>query len=283
MTHTDPDVLALLALGESAGTADDVDHVARCGECADRLDEFAAVVSAGRTLAAAGRLDRPGDHVWAGISSTLGLAPDVVPEVVSRPGGTAASASAPSAAAPIASAPSASVAQPRPAPVSSATTSPASAPVTPLGPRRAARGRRAAWLAVAAGVLVVGGVGTTLVLGSLGSGEGDVVAEATLDALPAWPDATGSAEVREVDGERVLSVNVSRDSRPDTVREVWLISSDLTKLVSVGLLATDEGTFPLPEDIDLAEYSVVDVSAEPLDGDPGHSADSIVRGGLRSA
>ena len=130
---------------------------------------------------------------------------------------------------------------------------------------------------------MVGGVGTTLVLGSLGPGEGEVVAAATLDALPDWPDATGSAEVREVDGERVLSVNVSRDSRPDTVREVWLISSDLTKLVSVGLLATDEGTFPLPEDIDLDEYSVVDVSVEPLDGDPGHSADSIVRGGLRSA
>ncbi len=260
MTHTDPDVLALLALGESAGMADDVDHVARCGECADRLDEFAAVVAAGRTLAAAGRLDRPGDHVWAGISSELGLAPEVVPEVVAtRPGGTAA----PSATA--------------------APASPAAAPVTPLGPRRAARGRRTAWLAVAAGVLVVGGVGTTLVLGSLGSGQGDVLAEATLDALPAWPDATGSAEVREVDGERVLSVNVTRDSPPDTVREVWLISSDLTKLVSVGLLATDEGTFPLPEDIDLAEYSVVDVSAEPLDGDPGHSADSIVRGGLRSA
>lgn len=282
MTHTDPDVLALLALGESAGTADDVDHVARCGECADRLDEFAAVVAAGRTLAAAGRLDRPGDHVWAGISSELGLAPEVVPEVVAtRPGGTAA----PSAAA-SASASSASAAQPGPASVSSTTAAPASpaaAPVTPLGPRRAARGRRAAWLAVAAGVLVVGGVGTTLVLGSLGSGQGDVLAEATLDALPAWPDATGSAEVREVDGERVLSVNVTRDSPPDTVREVWLISSDLTKLVSVGLLATDEGTFPLPEDIDLAEYSVVDVSAEPLDGDPGHSADSIVRGGLRSA
>jgi hypothetical protein len=67
------------------------------------------------------------------------------------------------------------------------------------------------------------------------------------------------------------------------VREVWLISSDLTKLVSVGLLATDEGTFALPKDIDLSEYTVVDVSSEPLDGNPGHSSDSIVRGALRSA
>ncbi|WP_108248626.1 anti-sigma factor domain-containing protein [Planctomonas deserti] len=277
MTHTDPDVLALLALGESAGTAEDVDHVARCGECAGRLDEFALVVTAGRATDASARLEQPSDRVWAGISSSLGLSPGLVPDVVAgRSVGTAAS-SDPASADP-------SGVRPAPAPPGTvdASPAPASAPVTPLRPRRADRGRRTAWLAVAAGILVVAGVGTTLVVGSLTAGEGDVVAEATLDALPAWPDARGSAEVREVDGERVLSVNVSRDTRPDTVREVWLISSDLTKLVSVGLLATDEGTFPLPADIDLAEYSVVDVSAEPLDGDPGHSSDSIVRGGLSS-
>ncbi|MFD3449115.1 anti-sigma factor domain-containing protein [Microbacteriaceae bacterium 4G12] len=208
----------------------------------------------------------------------LGLSPGVVPEVVAtRPGDAPASSATRPASAPPVTAPAPPVtADAPPAPSSP------SAPVTPLRPRRADRGRTA-WLAVAAGVLVVAGVGTTLVVGALTAGEGDVVAEATLDALPAWPDAAGSAEVREVDGERVLSVNVSRDSRPDTVREVWLISSDLTKLVSVGLLATDEGTFPLPADIDLDEYSVVDVSAEPLDGDPGHSSDSIVRGGLNSS
>ena len=34
------------------------------------------------------------------------------------------------------------------------------------------------------------------------------------------------------------------------------------------------------DSVDLARFSVVDVSAEPLDGDPTHSGDSIVRGAL---
>jgi hypothetical protein len=36
----------------------------------------------------------------------------------------------------------------------------------------------------------------------------------------------------------------------------------------------------IPESVDLARYSVVDISAEPVDGDPTHSGDSIVRGAL---
>ena len=47
-----------------------------------------------------------------------------------------------------------------------------------------------------------------------------------------------------------------------------------------GLLEGSEGTFPLPAGVDLSEYSVVDVSREPSDGDPAHSGDSIVRGAL---
>jgi len=40
--------------------------------------------------------------------------------------------------------------------------------------------------------------------------------------------------------------------------------------------------FPLPDDLDLAAYPVVDISEEPFDGNPGHSGDSIVRGVLRA-
>ncbi len=36
----------------------------------------------------------------------------------------------------------------------------------------------------------------------------------------------------------------------------------------------------LPADVDLAEFPVVDVSAEPYDGNPGHSAVSVTRGTL---
>ena len=37
---------------------------------------------------------------------------------------------------------------------------------------------------------------------------------------------------------------------------------------------------PLPAGISLADYPVVDISAEPYDGDPTHSTDSVVRGTL---
>ena len=38
----------------------------------------------------------------------------------------------------------------------------------------------------------------------------------------------------------------------------------------------------LPADLDLAEFPLVDVSVEPLDGNPTHSGDSVARGELTS-
>ncbi len=52
--------------------------------------------------------------------------------------------------------------------------------------------------------------------------------------------------------------------------------------MSVGLLDT-QGTraaFPLPPSVDVAEFPVVDISLEPVDGNPAHCGDSIVRGTL---
>ena len=48
---------------------------------------------------------------------------------------------------------------------------------------------------------------------------------------------------------------------------------------SLGLL-DDAGEYAIPADIDLSEFSVVDVSIEPDDGDPTHSGRSILRGTL---
>jgi RNA polymerase sigma-70 factor (ECF subfamily) len=42
----------------------------------------------------------------------------------------------------------------------------------------------------------------------------------------------------------------------------------------------DEGRFTFPVGLDLDDFAVVDVSAEPFDGDPAHSGDSILRGEL---
>ena len=69
----------------------------------------------------------------------------------------------------------------------------------------------------------------------------------------------------------------------DGFYEVWLLNSSADKLISLGTLGADDvGSFPVPGDLDVATFPVVDVSREPLDGDPSHSADSVVRGTLSS-
>lgn len=73
MTHLDPDLLALLALGEDAATPDQRAHLARCEECTDALRGLRRAVAAGRDADAAPPLDQPAPRVWEGIARELGL------------------------------------------------------------------------------------------------------------------------------------------------------------------------------------------------------------------
>ncbi|POH69815.1 anti-sigma factor [Cryobacterium zongtaii] len=154
------------------------------------------------------------------------------------------------------------------------------APVVQLDQQR----RRRVWLPVAAAACAVGIVG-----GIVGGvwwqstrepAAETVLAQAQLDALPGWT-ASGSAAVEEsADGRREVVVDLADDAGNEGLREVWLLTADATGLVSVGLLDGATGRFSIPADLDLAEFPVVDVSAEPADGNPAHSGDSIVRGTL---
>jgi hypothetical protein len=82
------------------------------------------------------------------------------------------------------------------------------------------------------------------------------------------------------DGQRDVVVDLTGGDDGVGLREVWLLTADATGLVSVGLLDGSSGRFSIPADLDLSQYPVVDVSAEPDDGNPAHSGDSIVRGTL---
>ena len=82
------------------------------------------------------------------------------------------------------------------------------------------------------------------------------------------------------DGSRTLTVSLAADASDDGYREVWLIRNDAAALISLGVLDGDSGSFVIPDGVDLDEYSIVDISVEPIDGDPAHSGDSIVRGQL---
>lgn len=89
----------------------------------------------------------------------------------------------------------------------------------------------------------------------------------------------GTAELTD----RTLSVDLEGLEPLDGADyELWLLDlegDDLQDLVSLGLV-NEDGTFTVPEGIDLNEFSVVDVSVEPQDGDETHSGNSVLRGPL---
>lgn len=235
MRHVDPEVLALLALGENAADAADHDHLASCDACRSELDNLAHAAQVGRSTLGAGQLLEPHPRVWSAITDEVAALEEREPQ-------------------------------------------PTLAAVTAL-PRR----RR--WVlpvaAAAAGVLALG-VGAAW--SALSPAPATILASATLDAFPDWPDASGSAVVQKTaEGSRIIDVSVAVPAGEDGFREVWLIDPDTLQLVSLGIVEGESGTFTIPAGLDLTRFSVVDISEEPFDGDPTHSGDSIVRGQLSEA
>jgi len=259
-SHVDDDLLALLALGESVGTASDLAHVEECERCADELAALRDVVALARSGEGAA-LVAPAAEVWDRVADELQLQPDARAIGTSSRGPSAPGPAAPGSAAPAAR--------------------PTIAPVVPLDDRRG-RPRAWRWVAGAAAAgLVVGGGGAWWLAHR--EEPVTVLATATLEPLPGW-DASGSAVVEtSTDGARVLVVDLTKSGASDDgFREVWLLRPDVSGLVSLGTLDGSSGRFDLPAGLDLREYSVVDVSEEQFDGDPAHSGDSIVRGPLRA-
>lgn len=244
MEHVDPEVLALIALGEPVATEADTAHLAACRVCSDEVDELAATVSTARSLTAADTLVAPPATVWDRVRDELGLAKGVHPDGTASPAATAG--------------------------------------VVDLASRRRNL-RRFSWVATAAAAgLVVGVAGGAWWTGRSTSGPANesVVASAALAPLPGWT-VSGQAKVeKESDGTRLLVLALDKGVRDGGYREVWLIDRSVTRLVSLGILQGSTGTFTIPPGLDLADYPVVDVSEEAFDGNPAHSGDSIIRGTL---
>jgi anti-sigma-K factor RskA len=148
----------------------------------------------------------------------------------------------------------------------------AEADVVPIAGRR-----RSWWLAVAAAAAVVAvGVTAALALG----GDGDdtrVVSAVELERL--GPSGSGRAELVDHDGSLQLRVDTSELDAGDGYLELWLIDPSVSRLVSLGPLRPD-GVYDVPTGVDPAEFPIVDVSVEPIDGDPTHSGQSVLRGQL---
>ena len=87
--------------------------------------------------------------------------------------------------------------------------------------------------------------------------------------------------VRGDSAGRVLDVSVQNLTAAPGLHEVWLLTDDGKRLVSLGLLEGPGARFTVPLALDIGDFSVVDVSVESADGNPAHSGDSVLRGRLR--
>ncbi|MDJ0376312.1 anti-sigma factor [Cryobacterium sp. PH31-L1] len=269
--HISADDLHLLALAEQGASAGERAHLAACAECAEEYLALRQVVQLGRA-AGSDPLLMPPAGVWALIHVELGLSDAVrtPPPFATTPDVTAAAAQPRASASPVAAS----------LPVES-TPEPLSAPAVAPAPVRSLPRRRWVPFAAAAGVIgLVGGIAFG-VASTAGPPAERIVAEAALDALPGWA-ASGSARVEQAaDGRRSVVVDLDAPAiQGSGSREVWLLKADASGLVSIGFLDGSTGRFAIPASVDLTQYPLVDVSAEPADGDPAHSGDSIVRGAL---
>ena len=150
----------------------------------------------------------------------------------------------------------------------------------PSAGRGPARWRSLVAVAAALGLIV--GAGGAVALERLRTPPTQLLGSTNLQALPGWTGGGNAELVREGSIDQ-LRVRVSAPNPSTAFRELWLINTDGQRMISLGVLdASGQGSYPLPPILtgNLHGYVVVDVSAEPFDGNSAHSRNSIVRGQL---
>lgn len=266
MSHTDPAILALRALGETAGTADDDAHTAACARCRDELARLSRLVALAREGGAGESLETPPPKVWERIAVAVG---DVT-------------------ASPLEAAQRGSLAD-RPAVDAGQVTGPAE-----RTGRHARQGKRTGWrhgrlaagLAGLAAGLVMGIAGTAGLARLDSAPPARVIARVELRPLPEFPQwrgARGTAVMQVTASQQVIDVTLTAPPRPGFY-EVWLLARNGVSMISLGdLNAAHTGRFTVPAGTDLANYSRIDVSLQPFNGSTLHSRSSVVRGLLPPA
>ena len=144
------------------------------------------------------------------------------------------------------------------------------------------------WLLAAAALLIVLAAGTTLAI-MLDRDDEDLVSTAVLvhDPVafdPRGAESTATARLVERDGHFEIELT---DADLPTVAgddlELWLIEPDADgnplDVQPVAVIdVAGSGTYRVPDGLDPASHSVVDISIEPRDGQAAHSGQSILRG-----
>lgn len=254
MMHVDHDTIALLALGEDVADSEDRTHIERCAECRTVLEHMRETVTLARELTADEReLPPPPPRLWDAIVHELADSGDI-----SAGGPAATTGEDLSTVVPI---------------------SRGERPDTERGTkpdRGRGRGGPIVWLAAAAAVLALAVVAATTLLGTREPSP-NLIADTTLEPLA----DVEPAAARLVEGTRGFKLEITTTAlpEPDGYYELWLIDTEVTRLISLGPLVED-GEYILPAGLTVSEFPVVDISLEPFDGDPAHSGNSVLRGVL---
>lgn len=130
--------------------------------------------------------------------------------------------------------------------------------------------------AAAAAVVVVAVIAAAVLLGDNGSGD-TVLASTRLDTLAGG--GSGSVELVNHRGHMQLHLHTADLGAYGGYIEVWMIDPTVTRMISLGPLRAD-GSYDLPDTMDPSDFPIVDISAEPNDGNPAHSGTSLLRGQL---
>jgi hypothetical protein len=247
MTHVNDDVLAAIALDDPDVDPADRAHVAACPVCSEEVAELVQVRSLLREevgMNGAHRVE-PGPQVWERILEATRDEESAEP------------------------------AEPVPAAVSSMADH--RAPRTTGG-----RGRRTWWVAAAAAACLLVGVLVGRAVWAPGETTLPVVASVPLTTLDASKQQEGTAELLGGQGGQGQELRV--DTQPMSAGsgyvEVWLINTDGKRMVSLGVMSSTQGTFPIPPNAIEQGYKIVDLSREQFDDKPQHSGDSVMRGTL---
>jgi anti-sigma-K factor RskA len=227
-----------------------LDHIAGCAECGNELAVLRRVVAVGQETQGLLDLPTPPPAVWDGIQAELAATPDQSSRAVtdesngSRLGEEAG-------------------------PVR----------VADVRARRRGRRRRVATWSVAVGAAAAAAAIAVVVWPREADTPERIVASAELAAFGSTQrSAHGDAEVL-AGGQ--LRLHVADLPANQGYYQVWLIDPDTKQMFPLGVLGESaEAQLPLPPDVNLSRYSVVDVSAELFDNNPAHSGDSLLRGRL---
>ncbi len=254
MQHCTPEQLALAALREPLPANDDA-HLASCGACRSEVSGMERVrdLLALPELVAAGPAVAPPPRVWEAIATAAGI-----------------SAATDISAAPV-------EAPPAPSSSDHASRNAPTGVVIPFRSRR--RPVLLATAAVLTGAVV--GAGAVALVQQPGA-DGESITTVALAPLPD-ADASGVADVVvRKDGSRVLQLDLDAPGLEGSYYEVWLIDRSVEGMFPLGVVAPGTQTVELPPGLDLAEFPLVDISVEPLDGDPTHSGVSVARGEIEA-